>query len=457
MLTTADLLTPLLSTITAVRDGSQQVSPGQPVRIHLVPPSIDLQVPALMRGDLSLTFLAKSVRFADALGVPPPGPGQSPDLGGYIEDATKVLGGQPIARVDIPLGGPPLKGGPLPVQIAGANPTDLGTVPSLEEAAATTGNALSGVPGLLGQLVGAIPIPVMAPVKLTVTWKVRRDGQDVASGADTWQMIGSGPDVQFVFAQLFEEWTTAGLTMAHFEVIASITLSVGTDTVGPVDLQPVLVDVPTVGIPSIAALFNRTQFGGANPGTDSDKAVMVLVPSNSPISDLTSLNHYISMVTTAINGVLLSPLTTAATAAQLALFLTGLGRLSSAVTAYIGGAAKWPAQVVVGDGNDGVGDLSSVSYDTGITDIGDNFDDEVYSLILVAIPRVHLLLTTDDDYNGTKLTVTTGPEMVLGVPSFDQGQLGNVIPPGVTGSAAGQGDLEDIEDGNFEAVRFVRT
>jgi hypothetical protein len=439
MITTADLLAPLLSTISAVRDGSQQVAPGRPVRIHLVPPSIDLEVPALM------------------LAVAPSGTDQLPDLNGYLSDATKVVGGQPIPQVDLGITGPPLKGAALPVSVVANDPTDIGTLPSLETASATAANALSGVPGLIAQLVGAVPIPVMAPVQLSVTWRVQRDGQDVASSQDTWQLIGSGPDVQFVFAQVFAELTSAGPTIAHFEVIASVTLSVGSDSVGPTDLPPVPVDVPAIGIPTIGALFNTSQFGGANPGTDDDKAVMLLVPSNSPIKDQTSLNQAIQTVTTAVNGVTASPLTTASLAAQLALFLTGLGRVGSALSGYVGGAAKWPIQVVTGDANDGVGDLSSVPYDDELLP-GDDFDDEVYSAILVAVPNVHLLLATDDDYKGTKLTISTGPEMVIAVPSFDQGQLGNVIPAGVTGSAVVNhgGDSEDVEDGNFESARFIR-
>jgi transposase len=479
MLTTAELLQALATSVSAVRDGPQQVAPGQPVRVHLVPPTIDLNVPAVMKGEVSLTFLTKDVRFANALGVPIFVGSDAPDLDQYISDATKVVGGQPVADVDVPLEGPPLKGamppftqvniaevvgtGPLPQVTAtnppspvAANPTDIGALPTLPSIAGDAANALSGVPGLIGQLVGAIPVPVMAPVELTVTWKVTRNGNDVASGPTTWELIGSGADVQFVFAQVFTELTSAGPTLAHFQVLATVTLTVGSDTVNTV-LPPVLVDVPTIGIPSMAALFNTTQFGGASPGTDDDKAVMILVPSNSPISDLNSLNQHIMDATSAVNGVLSGPLVDATTAAQLALFLTGLGRFSSAVSTYVGGAAKWPARVVVGDSNDGVGDLSAVPYDDEFL-AGDNFDDEVYSLILLAIPTVHLLLTTDDNYKKTSLTVTTGPEMVVGVPDF--ANLGNVIPTGAMGTAVGAangGDLEDIEDGNFEAVRFVRT
>jgi hypothetical protein len=465
MLTTKDLLTALLGAISAVRVGPQEVSPGQPVRVHLVPPVGDLQVPALLQGAVDLTFLTKSDRFADALGVPAPDANSSPDLPGYLGDPNKVVGGQPIADVDVPLSGPPLKGGALPVSVAGANPADLGTLPSLEEPASSAANALSGVPGLLGQLVGTIPVPVMAPVQVAVTWTVLKDGTEVASSATTWEMLGSGSDVQFVFAQVFAELTNAGPTLAHYEIIASVTLSVGSDSAGPVPLQPVPVDIPTVGIPSIAALFDTTQFGGANPGADDDKAVMLLVPSNSPLASTRDanaawqqLNGLIGTVTSAINAVLLSPLTSAATAAELALFLAGLGRLGSAVQAYVGGTAKWPLQIVIGDGDDGVGDLSDVKYDEGvITDRFDNFDDSVYSLILVAVPAVQLLLGTDDSYKGTTLTVTPGPEMVIGVPTFDQGHLGDVIPAGITGTAVVNGDSEDVEDGNFESVRFLRS
>ena len=468
MLTTEDLLEALLGTITAVRDGPQEVSPGQPVRVHLVPASIDLQVPALMKGDLSLTFLTKSVRFVDALGVPPVAPGTDdpPDLASYLSDATKVVGGQPIAKVDVPLEGPPLKGGALPVSVATANPADLGTLPSLEESAPTKDNALSGIPGLLGQLVGSIPVPVMAPVQLNVKWKVTRDGAPVASSTDTWELLGSpGPDVQFVFAQVFAELTNAGPSLAHFEIIATVSLTVGTDATPELDLPPVPVDVPAIGIPSIAALFNTTQFGGANPGLDDDKAVMLLVPNNSPLTStrnaqdaMNALNDAIAALSSAVNAVVASPLTAATTAAELALLLAGLGRLGSAVQAYVGGEAKWPLQIVTGDQNDGVGDLSDVEYDEGIiTDRFDNFDDEVYSLILIAHSSVQLLLGTDDNYQGTKLTITTGPEYVLGVPSFDQGQLGHVIPIGVTGTATVSGDSEDVEDGNFESVQFVRS
>src|SRR5437588_3992781 len=299
VLTTAELLQALTTSISAVRDGPQEVAPGQSVRVHLVPPTIDLNVPAVMAGEVSLTFLTKEVRFADALGVRIPAGSDAPDLEGYIADATEVLGGQPIADVEVPLEGPPLEGarppftqvniaevvgtGPLP-QITtttppspvAANPADIGTLPTLPAIAGDAGNALSGVPGLIGQLVGAIPVPVMAPVQLTVAWKVTRGGSDVGSSPTTWELIGSGADVQFVFAQAFDELTNAGPTLAHFQIVASVTLTVGSDSAIR-DLPPVPVDVPTIGIPSMAALFNTSGFGGASPGTDDDKAVMVLV------------------------------------------------------------------------------------------------------------------------------------------------------------------------------------
>src|ERR1700681_12965 len=57
--------------ISLPRDGGAQISLGQVVHVQVVSPDLSqLSVPVITSGDVSVTWLAKRVRFGDALPAP---------------------------------------------------------------------------------------------------------------------------------------------------------------------------------------------------------------------------------------------------------------------------------------------------------------------------------------------------------------------------------------------------
>src|SRR5947209_4574371 len=194
---TQQLLDAIGKGISLARDGGVQVSPGQVVHVRVVSPDLSqLSVPVITSGDVSVTWLAKSVRFGDALPAPLDDTKTfAQSVADYLGSTANVIGGMPIPAVQVPVQGPPLQGaippavdvgvaittigGTLPVvSVPGlpppvpASPAALPGIPPLAPSPITQDDVLSGVPGLLGQIAGAIPVLVNAPVSLSVTWSV---------------------------------------------------------------------------------------------------------------------------------------------------------------------------------------------------------------------------------------------------------------------------------------------
>src|SRR5205814_1720249 len=151
-------LTTLADGMRSVREGPRNVSPGQPVTVAVVPSTDGLTVPVLAAGDVNVFWLTKNVRFADANVVPPP-----------LQNV-QILGGMPIPNV--------------------------------------TGTT-QGVPGVIAELAGTVPIPVQVPVSVKVRWIVTDDqGQPLTEGTDYLAPDGLDvPVVQLVFAAAFVELT----------------------------------------------------------------------------------------------------------------------------------------------------------------------------------------------------------------------------------------------------------
>ena len=116
---TQQLLDAIGKGISLARDGGAQISPGQVVHVRVVSPDLSqLNVPVITSGDVSVTWLAKSVRFGDALPAPLEETKTfAQSIADYLGSTANVIGGMPIPAVQVPVQGPPLKGAIPPAQL----------------------------------------------------------------------------------------------------------------------------------------------------------------------------------------------------------------------------------------------------------------------------------------------------------------------------------------------------
>ncbi len=464
---TEQLLDAIGSGISLARDGGPQVSPGQAVHFRVLSPDLSqLSVPVIAAGNLSVTWLAKGVRFHDALpaplGVNTDGSPKSlaDSLSDYLGSAANVLGGMPIPTVQVPLPGPPLEGaippavdvgvaittigGTLPVvsgfglpPAVAKSPMALPAIPPLAPSAITQNDVLSGVPGLLGQIAGAIPVLVNAPVSMSVTWSVERDGVDLVEGTDFLAPGGlSSPVIELLFGPTFKELGQEGTST--LTVTAHVTLHAFTESV---DVPPLslTVTLPDLGLPRVLAAFRHSNFA-AKDGGDSGN-VFVMVPGSYPFRAFNQLSPVLTTLQTALSSLQMF--------AHVAGFLIGLNDLLSAV----------PAQPDLQfRAADAVGDLEDIVFESHL--FGDyDADEGISSVLLIGLAGTSVEIFNEDDFDGGdgKVTLTTGEPMWAALTSFsfhDEGEAGGFAQPDPSVVAVSQHIGDDYND-EAESIRFA--
>ncbi len=351
---------------------------GEALNLTIAPKAVDIKVPVLVDGKLDLDWLAKSVRFADQFSVS----GLGSTLENYISDPDEVLGGRPVADVLVQLLGPALRDALPPLEsvnigittIAGTPPTATAvsptpvaasppvSLPTATPPGAASDDLLSGVRGLLGQVSAKIPIPVLAPVAIKVEWRVEqavfrnRPGfptnptwvpLSAEIGADgTRDYIAplglNGPSVELVLPPPFIDWKTSvslslpelAASMAHYRVIASVTVSALNINVGPVELT-IPADVPAIGIPRVAAFFRNINFDphfDESDDTNTDGAALLLVPNSFPVQAYEEIAPLLTQLASSLTR-LQTTLRDTKAGLKLAGFVLGLNNLISAVDA----------------------------------------------------------------------------------------------------------------------------
>jgi hypothetical protein len=219
--------------------GSGQPRPGEMITAQLTPPVDNLDITDVLTGDLDLTFVAKEVLFSD------PDPEPSLATGDL---ATSITGGQ------------------RPVTI-------------------------SGIPGLLGQVTGSLPLPMSAnvPVRVIVSWEVLDEGGRPLPPAEYNAPAGLGaPTLRIAFAPAVTELSTSGPPAPTIRILrATVSLSANGVTVGPRTLPDLRVPVPALPIPTVLAMFVHTNFEARQ--NDDDGALLLVVPSASPLRSLGQL------------------------------------------------------------------------------------------------------------------------------------------------------------------------
>ena len=431
------ILISLARGIQVVRDSTAPVSAGTPLHFHLDPRSLDLDLPDQLEGRINLTFFTKSVRFADAL-LPTQGP-DAPSLEQYLRDASKVVGGQPVAQFQVPLPGPSLQGAIPPttqVNVAAAISTVAGTVtpppisqtvtpapvtaapqaitrfPTAQAVAADATDVLSGVPGLLGQVSGTVPLLVRSPVAISVSWKVLDENDAVVEpGPETFRFVGpeNASDVvlQFAAQSLFVELTLDSPPVRQFKLVATVTLEAGTRTSGEVPLPAVPITLPAIPVPTVAILYQFRNYAGQT---------LICVPSASPVDTGNPAAHV---------RALLSSLRAAV--APLAGSIPQLGFLARDVVDYFARSAG-SAVIVKADS---ISNLQRVQlrgwdlFQDGFNTDGMRAEDVFESLILVGPPGRMLDLFNAQQLDSLQgqLTVTTGLGLLVKVPDLGAGAV----------------------------------
>ncbi len=287
-----EYLQSLASTFSAVREGPQQVAPGQPVQVKLIPSSAaDLHATDLLDAAFDLTWISKNVRFAN-----------------HTIEPSMLADPFSPATIDALLAG----GMPARVPVVG---NLVGT------------ESLPGTPGEIAQLAGTLPIAVEVPVALSVVWQVLdSDGMTVlAEGPATFTALGSttAPSVAFVFPPLTVELTnTLTVPLTRRFIRATVTLSAGATT-HSFTLPNIPLDIPAIPIPTVVVFFLHTNFAAASG--DDDGAAFIVVPNNSKLRSAEELQDTLDKLE--------STLSSLTSIAELAAFLLGLSELTTALSA----------------------------------------------------------------------------------------------------------------------------
>ena len=178
-------------------------------------------------------------------------------------------------------------------------------------------SVVPGVPGLIGQITGTIPIPSPVDVSMNVTWTLRSGPQPtdplLIAGTDYVAPSGlSAAAATVLFLPQTVEATSGTPTPAAVTryIHAAVTLSGAGVTTTPRNLPAIPVTVPGVGIPTVLLTSIDANLLGA---------ALVMVPANSPFTSLAAL-------TPALNT-LQSTLAPLSTVARFAAFLAGLSDL----------------------------------------------------------------------------------------------------------------------------------
>lgn len=348
------VLNDLAATLRIGLTGPAQRPAGQPITAGIVPPVSSLNVSETLTGTLNLTWIMKDVRYSTA----------------QVEPSL-----DPAALNANILGGIPLSGLP----------------------------ALPGVPGSLGQLTGSIPLPSMTtiPVQLEIEWRVRdeTDSRDLVLGTDFLAPGGlNNPEVSIILAPSTVELTTDAPVPAPVRrhLRARVRLSAGPTRTAWIDLPPVPVFVPALGLPTVLALFLHVDFQ-ARSG-DDDGAVLVVVPANSPFGSIHQLQPALNQLQSAVS--------TISSFASFAAFLAGLSELTGAL----------PAQPHVQfRSTNRINNLNDITLiQRGFFENDTEAEDELSSIIFIgpAAKRAQLFNARDTNAGAGAFTLTVGPNFV---------------------------------------------
>jgi hypothetical protein len=290
-----DLLNALANSVRIILPpGHPNAKLGTPVPFGLTPLPANLET--VQAGDVKAIWFTKDVRFADALGA------GTTDLSAYLTASSRIFGGQPVVPPDLPS-----ENLPLPAAAGFKLPLPTLTKPdALPTKIPEKDDFMAGTPGVLGQLSGAVPIPIEAPITVSATWRVMTlddNGRwvDATEGKDFVAPAGlKDPALNLVFlATRAQDLLTLGRPNPQpFEVSVDIVVKALDQSTDPVTIPPqppnaerrfgIPLDVPAIlGIPRLVALFRHPYYQSAYRGEPG--AVVIGVPENALIKNVYDL------------------------------------------------------------------------------------------------------------------------------------------------------------------------
>ncbi|HEX6289541.1 MAG TPA: hypothetical protein VFZ66_10140 [Herpetosiphonaceae bacterium] len=349
-----DVLNNLAKTLRIDLTGPAQPAPGQTATAQIVPQLSDIGVTEVLDGVVNVTWITKDVRFSTAK--------LEPTLAAAGLDP-KILGG-------IPLGGI---------------------------------TPLEGVPGLLGQLTGSIPLPTTTtvPISVEVEWSITDErGTTLTLGTDFLAPEGlTNPTVSVIFAPETAELTTDNPLPAPIRrnLNARVRLTASGTQTAFIPLPSIPILVPALPLPTILALFLHTDFQ-ARSG-DDDGAVLIVVPANSPFGSLQQLQPTLNQLQGAAS--------TLASFASFAAFVAGLSELTGALTAQ---------PFVQFRSTNEIGNLNDITLiQRGFFENDTEAEDELSSLIFIGRKdkKVQLFNARDFDTDEGAFTLTIGRNLFV--------------------------------------------
>lgn len=434
----ADILKAVKDLLRVTLTSPTLTEPGQTVTASLVPASPEVDASDLAAGVLNLGLLTKNVVHTNKNVLDVPGSG---DLDGdHLASTATLAGGQTY---------------PLPVAI----PTSTAAVTQ------------TNIPGLIGQVFGTVSVPRLK-VQLKLRWLLCDQAGNVLKEEDGAFVAPQGlasPNVSLVIPPIFEEWrddTVKNPPLKVFCLSAQVTLTLPgvppvTTVVGSV---PVLV-LPLL-IPTVVVLCSEPNFG-VNTGqkltggdvTDDHiqeednvglSSALVVVPQHSPFTSAGALFKALRKIEKAVDAL-------SGIADFLGFFLPLGDLLSLPEQPRLRFSVARRARGADGQLHMGVPKFSRIILKPktffGFTYDHDTFDDKVFSILVVGLPRTRVEFFNDTEFKTQTgqgfFTLEVGDEHFVAVPTLDTSDdeppvtvpAGRVLPlDGVTGTPDTGGD-----------------
>jgi hypothetical protein len=342
---------------------------GDPAVVRLVDLPTELQITSLIPTTLSLSWITKDVMMKVNDELPP-------NIQSDLQQGKQI----DLGKVNID----DLVQGPKPVPLG-----DQLEIPS-------------GIPGIVGQLVGTIQTPASTtlPVTVSAKWSVTDEQGRTLDQTQCSPPSASTVEAAFVFAPqlipLIEPLPPPTVRKITVEVSLSVKLPVSIDQPAGGGASPggqvitvpkpetpfrlsVTVPVPALPIPRILALFNHVDFDlSVHGGTPAQ--ILVIVRPEEPFRELGTIANALNALSATL-GKLGSAFGSVMSGVDLALTLTGVGRLAS----LLGAANQSNGVYVIVRASNAESHLDKINFPVTGAPLGTptNANDQFGSLVLM--------------------------------------------------------------------------
>jgi len=393
------MLRSLFAQMTATTTGATELAPGQRARVGIEVPETALEVTEMLTRTLSLEWVGKDVRFFNPDLLPQPLRASLQAPGQIIRQAIGIAPVRQLIQLFAP-----------------------------------------GTKGTLSQIAATLQTPISSPVAVSFSWRwtvTDSAGATVNSGQGFISPEGVNvPQTSFVLKPPVRAIEEKDFAPEAYSIRGSARLQAGAIDTGWLDFPALPFLVQPLQVPTVLALFVNRNF--QNFADDTEGAVLVMLPEDSPL-------HAVSAVTQTLNTV-----GTALQAIGTLLSLFPLGAAAGTITAPISNATY--TSIAVQDDIANLNDWTLIQREWFENDT--EAEDEISSLILVGVPgtRVRLYNARDFGSNEGVLEVTTGPEGYVLIRNLDAADP--ATEPAGRANVVNPSSWNTFRD-TFSSVRFV--